>query len=200
MAKVLAMVLGFMILSFAFISCLHSGRRSFPTNLFSFHRYRRQRTPQERPRFVYISSETNGENELSIDARTEEITHLLKGLWGQRRRGRPGPASTEHVYPELRLMARRYMKNEAQGNSLQATVLVHEVYLRLVDVTNVELGGARAVLCHRRADDAAHPGRRRSAGGARAGATASRLKVNLDEAAPLSNPLPTGPSSPSTKP
>jgi len=35
-------------------------------------------------------------------------------------------------------MARRYMKNEAQGNTLQATALVHEVYLRLVDVTNVE--------------------------------------------------------------
>jgi RNA polymerase sigma factor (TIGR02999 family) len=45
---------------------------------------------------------------------------------------------TEHVYPEKRLMARRYMKNEAQGNSLQATALVHEVYLRLVDVANVE--------------------------------------------------------------
>jgi len=35
-------------------------------------------------------------------------------------------------------MARRYMKNEGQGNTLQATGLVHEVYLRLVDVTNVE--------------------------------------------------------------
>ena len=36
------------------------------------------------------------------------------------------------------MMARRYMKNEGQGDSLQATALVHEVYLRLVDVTNVE--------------------------------------------------------------
>jgi RNA polymerase sigma factor (TIGR02999 family) len=44
----------------------------------------------------------------------------------------------EHVYPELRLMARRYMKNETPGNTLQATALVHEVYLRLVDVTNVD--------------------------------------------------------------
>ena len=35
-------------------------------------------------------------------------------------------------------MARRYMKNEVPGNSLQATALVHEVYLRLVDVTAVE--------------------------------------------------------------
>jgi RNA polymerase sigma factor (TIGR02999 family) len=30
------------------------------------------------------------------------------------------------------------MRNEAQGNSLQATALIHEVYLRLVDVTQVE--------------------------------------------------------------
>jgi RNA polymerase sigma factor (TIGR02999 family) len=45
---------------------------------------------------------------------------------------------TEHVYPELRRMARRFMKNEARGNTLQATAIVHEVYLRLVDVTKVE--------------------------------------------------------------
>jgi RNA polymerase sigma factor (TIGR02999 family) len=44
----------------------------------------------------------------------------------------------EQLYPELHLMARRYLKNERQGNSVQATVLVHEVYLRLVDVTKVE--------------------------------------------------------------
>ena len=44
----------------------------------------------------------------------------------------------EQVYPELRRMARRYMKNERQGNTLQATALVHEVYLRLVDVSKVE--------------------------------------------------------------
>jgi RNA polymerase sigma factor (TIGR02999 family) len=71
-----------------------------------------------------------------MDARTEEITYLLKA-WG----GGDEAALvrlTEHVYPELRRMARRHMKNEAQGNSLQATALVHEVYLRLVDVTHVE--------------------------------------------------------------
>lgn len=44
----------------------------------------------------------------------------------------------EQVYPELRIMARRYMKNERQANTLQATAIVHEVYLRLVDVTKVE--------------------------------------------------------------
>jgi len=44
----------------------------------------------------------------------------------------------ERVYPELRRMARRYMKNSDPGNTLQATALVHEVYLRLVGATQVE--------------------------------------------------------------
>ena len=71
-----------------------------------------------------------------IHERSVEITKLLKA-WSA------GDESalaclTEHVYPELRLMARRYMKNEGQANSIQATALVHEVYLRLIDVTKVE--------------------------------------------------------------
>jgi len=83
--------------------------------------------------FVYF---LYGENEVSIEGRTQEITHLLKA-WGS------GDEAalvrlTEHVYPELRRMALQYMKNEAQANTLQATALVHEVYLRLVNVTEVE--------------------------------------------------------------
>ena len=92
---------------------------------------------------------------------------------------------TEHVYPELRLMARRYMKNEAQGNSLQATVLVHEVYLRLVDVTKVEwqaraqFFAIAAQMMRRILVDAARTrGSRRRDG--------IPLKVNLDETALLS--------------
>jgi RNA polymerase sigma factor (TIGR02999 family) len=45
----------------------------------------------------------------------------------------------EGVYGELHQMARRLMKNERQGHSLQASALVHEVYLRLVDVSKVDL-------------------------------------------------------------
>ena len=45
---------------------------------------------------------------------------------------------SDHVYAELRLMARRHMRNEHPGNTLQTTALVHEVYLRLVGVTRVE--------------------------------------------------------------
>jgi RNA polymerase sigma factor (TIGR02999 family) len=71
-----------------------------------------------------------------VDAPSAQITNLLKAWSG-------GDAAAlerlaEQVYPELRLMARRYMKNERLGNTLQATALVHEVYLRLIDVTKVE--------------------------------------------------------------
>jgi RNA polymerase sigma factor (TIGR02999 family) len=71
-----------------------------------------------------------------MDAPSAEITTLLKAWSG----GDPAALErlVEQVYPELRLMARRYMRSERLGNTIQATALVHEVYLRLVDVTKVE--------------------------------------------------------------
>jgi len=78
-----------------------------------------------------------GENPLlSINAPSTEITGLLKA-WSS---GDQAALTrlAERLYPELRLMARRYMKNERQAITLQTTALVHEVYLRLVDVTKVE--------------------------------------------------------------
>jgi RNA polymerase sigma-70 factor, ECF subfamily len=41
------------------------------------------------------------------------------------------------VYEELHRIACRYMAGEQPGQTLQTTALVHEVYLRLVDVRNV---------------------------------------------------------------
>src|SRR5260370_32927624 len=41
------------------------------------------------------------------------------------------------VYAELRLIARGYMLHERPGHTLQATALVHEAYLRLIDLPNV---------------------------------------------------------------
>jgi RNA polymerase sigma factor (TIGR02999 family) len=65
-----------------------------------------------------------------------EVTGLLRA-WGS------GDTSaldrlSAMVYGELHTMARRYMRNERPGNTLQATALVNEVYLRLVDVKNVD--------------------------------------------------------------
>jgi RNA polymerase sigma factor (TIGR02999 family) len=42
------------------------------------------------------------------------------------------------VYDELHRLAQRYMISERSGHPLQTTALVHEVYLRLVDIQNVD--------------------------------------------------------------
>ena len=44
---------------------------------------------------------------------------------------------TPLVYAELRRVARRFMARERSGHTLQATALVNEVYVRLVDAKNV---------------------------------------------------------------
>jgi hypothetical protein len=71
-----------------------------------------------------------------MDARSAEITTLLKAWSGGDQAALEQLA--EQVYPESRLIARRCMKNGRAGNTLHATALVHEVYLRLVDVTKIE--------------------------------------------------------------
>jgi RNA polymerase sigma factor (TIGR02999 family) len=121
---------------------------------------------------------------LSIAASSAEITTLLKA-WSS---GDEEALSrlAERVYPELRLMARRYMKNEGQGDTLQATALVHEVYLRLVDVTKVEwrqraqFFAVAAQMMRRILVDAARARRAHKRGG-------SAVKVNFDETAVLSS-------------
>ena len=65
-----------------------------------------------------------------------ELTGLLKA-WGtgdQEALGRLTPV----VYDELRRLARRHMRNERAGNTLQTTALIHEAYLRLVDIHRAE--------------------------------------------------------------
>ena len=60
-----------------------------------------------------------------ICLRTVEVTELLRA-W------RSGDETaldrlTAAIYTELHRMARRYMRNERPGNTLQATALVNEV-------------------------------------------------------------------------
>jgi RNA polymerase sigma factor (TIGR02999 family) len=45
------------------------------------------------------------------------------------------------VYDELRKVARGQLRHENVGHSLQATALVHEVYLRLVNVDQMTIDG-----------------------------------------------------------
>ncbi len=64
------------------------------------------------------------------------VTGLLKAWTGGDK------AALEQLIPvvceELRKIARRHMRNERAGNTLQTTALVNEVYLRMVDVKNVD--------------------------------------------------------------
>ncbi len=120
---------------------------------------------------------------LSIEARSAEITQLLQA-WGSGDKAALGKLA-ERVYPELRQIARRYLKNESQGNTLQATAVIHEVYLRLVEVSNVEWQ-ARAQFFAM----AAQMMRRILVDAARARGSQKRggivAKVNIDETAVLS--------------
>ena len=67
---------------------------------------------------------------------SQEVTQLLLA-WSQ---GEPAALDelTPLVYDELRRMARRYLARESGGQTLQTTALVHEAYLRLIDVRSVE--------------------------------------------------------------
>jgi RNA polymerase sigma factor (TIGR02999 family) len=66
---------------------------------------------------------------------TTSVTLLLKA-WSGGDQEALGDL-TSKVYLELRRIAARYMRKERTGGSLLATALVHEVFLRLVEVDNV---------------------------------------------------------------
>jgi RNA polymerase sigma factor (TIGR02999 family) len=70
------------------------------------------------------------------DARASATTELLRA-WAN---GEPAALEqlTPLVYGELRRIAGHFMRNESPGRTIQATALVHEAYLRLIDVTNVD--------------------------------------------------------------
>ena len=83
------------------------------------------RSPRPRP----------GEGVLSTPA-THHVTSLLVG-WAE-----GDDAALEEltplVYGELRRIARRHMAHERASHTLQATALVNEAYLRLVDARRVQ--------------------------------------------------------------
>jgi len=65
-----------------------------------------------------------------------ETTRILRDLSGGNREAlnRLMPI----VYRELRRLAKHYLRNERPDHTLQATALVHEAFLRLIDQTNVQ--------------------------------------------------------------
>ncbi len=76
---------------------------------------------------------------MSTSGESAEITRLLKA-WGR------GDADaldrlTALVYQQLHRMARRYMRYERPGHTLQPTALVNEAFVRLVDTQDLDWTG-----------------------------------------------------------
>lgn len=88
------------------------------------------------------------------------------------------------VNAELRRLARRYMRRESPGHTLQTSALVNEAYLRLIDQKSVQwqnrahFFGIAAQLMRRILIDHARKAHYAKRGG-------GALKVSLDEAAPI---------------
>jgi RNA polymerase sigma factor (TIGR02999 family) len=70
-----------------------------------------------------------------MDDQTSETTQLLRA-WADGDRGALEQL-TPRVYRTLRRIAGYQLQNERPGQTLQATALVHEAYLELIDITNV---------------------------------------------------------------
>src|SRR5579862_2912655 len=109
---------------------------------------------------------------------SQEVTLLLSALT----RGDDGAASRliPVVYQELRKLAGAYMRREREDHTLQATALVHEAYLKLVEQRSVDwqsrahFFGVAAQLMRRILIDHARGHLRQKRGG-------ERRKVSLDE-------------------
>jgi len=115
----------------------------------------------------------------TVPTRSVEVTGLLKAWSGGDQAALERLA--DQLYNELRRIARRFMRNERAGNTLQTTALVNEVYLRLVDIKNVDwqqraqFFAIAAQMMRRILVDAARArGSHKRGGGA--------IKVNVDEA------------------
>jgi RNA polymerase sigma factor (TIGR02999 family) len=122
-------------------------------------------------REIFLSGAANSEA-------TAEITRLLRAWRG-------GDEAAFHrlaplVYAELRKIAHGYARNERDSATLQATALVHEAYIRLVDAGSVDwqdrahFFAVSAQMMRRILVDAARARLREKRGG-------NLARVNLDE-------------------
>jgi RNA polymerase sigma factor (TIGR02999 family) len=66
-----------------------------------------------------------------MDASSSEVTRLLKD-WGEGRQEALDKLLPQ-IYAELRRLASSYLRRERPDHTLQATALVHEAFIKLVD-------------------------------------------------------------------
>src|SRR5438034_8239750 len=115
-----------------------------------------------------------------------DVTRILSAI----EQGDPSAAEEllPLVYDELRKLAAAKLAPEAPGQTLQATALVHDAYLRLVDVDKVQHWNSRghffaaaAEAMRRILIDKARRKRRLKHGG-------ERQRIDLDEALAVADP------------
>ena len=66
----------------------------------------------------------------------KEITAILKDWTNGKRES--ADELLKLVYDELRKIAARYLGKERSGHTLQPTALVHEAYMRLIDISDLD--------------------------------------------------------------
>jgi RNA polymerase sigma factor (TIGR02999 family) len=76
-----------------------------------------------------------------VTATVKERVTTLVGVLGTEADHAAAAELMPLVYDELRALARRYLRAEHPGHTLQPTALVHEAYLKLVDQTRVDWQG-----------------------------------------------------------
>jgi RNA polymerase sigma factor (TIGR02999 family) len=146
--------------------------------------YGLRRTPFQPAKIVQeVCTTSNKFKTTSGEDQASETTQLLRA-WADGDRGAL-ERLTPRVYRTLRRIAGYQMQHERAGQSMQATALVHEAYLELIDVTNVNwqhrahfFAVSAQIMRHILLDRA----RRRVA--AKRGGAAER--INLDELPDLS--------------
>jgi RNA polymerase sigma factor (TIGR02999 family) len=97
---------------------------------------RKLRAPTITPRKYFYNQVWLSWNQFVESIDPNEVTKLLRA-WGGGDRAALD-ALTPQVYGELHRIAARYMRNEWEGRTMQATALVNEVYVRMVDVTSAD--------------------------------------------------------------
>jgi RNA polymerase sigma-70 factor, ECF subfamily len=113
----------------------------------------------------------------------EEVTKLL--LAATQGDARAAEALIPVVYDELHRRAMAMMSRESHGHTLQATVLVHEAFLKLIDQQRVEWQGrthffaVASQVMRRVLVDHARGRRREKRGG-------GDVRISLDDSLPLS--------------
>jgi len=118
------------------------------------------------------------------DEQSHDVTQLLRRLSAGDRSAKN--ELLPHVYAELKRLAAAQLRNERPGHTLQATALVHEVYLRLTNSEappwqdRLHFFAVAAKLMRRILVD--HVRRRQA--GKRGGAA---VKISFDDALQISN-------------